>query len=50
MPRAARPLLPPDHYLNHPSILLRMTRVDVARMKELLEDARETVLKKPRKP
>jgi hypothetical protein len=28
-----------DHYLNYPSILLRLTRVTPARLTELLEDA-----------
>jgi hypothetical protein len=40
-----------DHYLNYPSILLRLTRVSKPRLKELLEDSWRLVTKeKPRRP
>jgi hypothetical protein len=40
-----------DHYLNYPSILLRLTRVSRPRLKELLEDSWRLVTKeKPRRP
>ena len=40
-----------DHYLNYPSILLRLTRVTRPRLKELLEDSWRLVTKeKPRRP
>ena len=40
-----------DHYLNYPSILLRLTRVTKPRLKELLEDSWRLVTKeKPRRP
>jgi hypothetical protein len=40
-----------DHYLNYPSILLRLTRVSRPRLKELLEDSWRLVMKeKPRRP
>jgi hypothetical protein len=39
-----------DHYLNYPSILLRLTRVTRPRLKELLEDSWRLVTKeKPRR-
>ena len=39
-----------DHYLNYPSILLRLTRVSRSRLKELLEDSWRLVTKeKPRR-
>jgi len=34
-----------DHYLNYPSILLRLTRVTRTRLKELLEDSWRLVTK-----
>jgi hypothetical protein len=34
-----------DHYLNYPSILLRLTRVTRPRLKELLEDSWRLVTK-----
>jgi hypothetical protein len=40
-----------DHYLNYPSVLLRLTRVSRPRLKELLEDSWRLVTKeKPRRP
>jgi len=40
-----------DHYLNYPSILLRLTRVTKPRLKELLGDSWRLVTKeKPRRP
>jgi hypothetical protein len=40
-----------DHYLNYPSILLRLTRVSRPRLKELLEDSWRLVTKeKPLRP
>jgi hypothetical protein len=39
-----------DHYLNYPSILLRLARVTTPRLKELLEDSWRLVTKeKPRR-